>query len=204
MEKKREELLVRIRKIALETGVERVTIDRLCLKLQVSKEELFSQFNSEEDLMASVLEYERDQFEKIIASRNFKEYCAIDALLEVSKEMANKFDDISPKVTHGLSKYFPKIYAAHTDERVQYVYDKIKKNLEQGVIEGVYRSDFKPELISRLYISRLLDVLNPELFPPEEFSFEIVYSQMIESFLRGITTPEGLKYFLNNKHKVNP
>lgn len=202
MELNREALLGRIRQIALDTGVERVTVDRLCLKLGISKDTLFTYFQDEKDLMAKVLEYEREQFALLLSEANFEGKNAIDVLLTVSVDMANKFDLISPRVTSGLSKYYPKIYEEHIDERMKYIFDKIKLNLMQGIDEGVYRSDLHPELISRLYISRLVDVMNPELFPRSEFSFDVVFNQMIEIFLRGITTDKGLDYFMKKRHIV--
>ncbi|MFA8300029.1 MAG: TetR/AcrR family transcriptional regulator [Hyphomicrobiales bacterium] len=195
----REQLLVRIRQVALSTGVNYVSIERLCHKLEMTREELFTYFKDEEELMTCVLEHERSQFEQILAEVDFTGKNAIETLLSVSKEMSQRFELISPKVTHGLIKYFPHVYEEHFNQRKLYIFDKLKFNLEEGIEQGLYRKDFNPELISRLYMSRLIDLHNPELFPPEEFSYDTVYKEMIDSFIRGIVTPEGLEIFIDSK-----
>ena len=197
----REQLLVRIRQVALNTGVNYVSIDRLCHKLEMTREELFAYFKDEEELMACVLKHERGQFEQIFNEVDFTGKNAIETLLSVSKEMSQRFESISPKVTHGLIKYFPHIYEKHFDQRQMYIFERLKINLEEGIGQGLYREDFNPELISRLYISRLIDLHNPELFLPEEFSYDIVYKEMIDNFIRGIVTPKGLEIFLQNKNQ---
>ncbi len=59
----------------------------------------------------------------------------------------------------------------------------------------MYREDLSIELAARLYISRLLDLHNDELFPPDKFSFHTLFNFMFENWIRGIARPEGIKYY---------
>jgi hypothetical protein len=36
---------------------------------------------------------------------------------------------------------------------------------------------------------------NPDLFPPEKFSFETLFALMFEDLVRSIAKPEGIAYF---------
>jgi len=128
---------------------------------------------------------------------------AIDILVIVSHELAEKFYDISPSITHELKGMFPTIYHHHFEERIRFISDKIRINLTKGISQNMYRSDLSIELIARLYISRLIDIHNPDFFPPEEFSFQTLYDQMFESFIRSVATPEGLDYFEKKKNSVS-
>ena len=57
---------------------------------------------------------------------------------------------------------------------------KIFFNIQRGIWQGLYRDDVSTELVARRYISRLIDLHNPDNFPPEEFSFLLVeYSSPI-------------------------
>jgi len=59
----------------------------------------------------------------------------------------------------------------------------------------MYREDLSVELVARLYISRLIDIHNPDFFPPARFSFSMLFDVMFESFIRSIAKIEGIKYF---------
>ena len=76
---------------------------------------------------------------------------------------------------------------------------KINVNIQKGIISGLYRNDVSTELVARRYISRLLDLHDPDNFPPEEFSFVQLFTQMFESFIKSIATEKGLEYYEKKK-----
>ena len=61
--------------------------------------------------------------------------------------------------------------------------------------QGMYRPDLSSELVSRLYISRLIDLHNPDFFPSETISFTVLFDVMFDTFIRGICTDIGLDYY---------
>ena len=65
----------------------------------------------------------------------------------------------------------------------------------------MYRDDVSIELVARRYISRLLDLHDPENFPPKDFSFTTLFMQMFDSFVMSIATDKGIKHY-NKKRKT--
>ena len=139
----------------------------------------------------------------IIDTNNFEGVNAIDILLIVSREVGDRFRDVSPSMTFDLKKYYPDIYHKHIDERIDFIFKKIQINLEKGINQGMYRDDLSVELVARLYIRRLIDLHNPEFFPAEKFSFRTLYDVMIDNFIRGIATETGLAYYETKRTKLN-
>ena len=41
----------------------------------------------------------------------------------------------------------------------------------------------------------LIDIQNPDLFPPEKYSFKMLFEVMFEDLVRSIAKPEGIAYF---------
>jgi AcrR family transcriptional regulator len=179
-----------------------ITLDEISRKTGMSKENILHYFSGEEDLVEKALEFERQGFEEIFQVHDFEGVNAIDILLTVSKEVASKFRDVSPSVTFVLKNHFPEIYQKHFELRRNFIYDKIKINLTKGISQGMYRDDLSIELVARLYLSRLIDLHNPDFFPPEEFSFETLFNVMFESLIRSIAKPEGLAYYEKKRKKV--
>lgn len=191
-----------IRALANEKGIDAIALERLYENLAFSNMLLSKHFENNETLVKHILESERDKFEVIFVDHDFEGYYdAIDILFTVSKEMAGKFYNLSPSVTHSYQGLYPEIYEDHLKKRIDFIYGKIQVNLHKGIHEGLYRDDVSIELVARRYISRLLDLHDPENFPPEEFSFTTLFMQMFDSFVLSIATDKGIKHY-NEKRKT--
>ncbi|MBG0782097.1 MAG: hypothetical protein H0S84_07500 [Bacteroidales bacterium] len=195
-------ILETIRRKAFEVGIRNLSVDKLEPMIGRDYSILKKYVQSNEDLVTKTLELEREKFAEIFLEYDFKDKNAIDILLIVSRELALKFYDISPSITHELKGLFPEIYQHHFEERIRFISDKIRINLTKGINQGMYRNDLSIELIARLYISRLIDIHNPDFFPPEAFSFQTLFDQMFESLVRSVATTEGLAYFEQQKNSA--
>jgi AcrR family transcriptional regulator len=176
-------------------GVKGFTFAVLSNEVGISPQTLFEYIDNENDLVQKILAFERESFRIIFDEYDFDGVNSIDILLTVSKEMSQKFKNINPSSTFDLKKYYPEIYQDHFQKRVDFIFDQIKINIQKGINQGMYREDLSIELVARLYISRLIDIHNPDFFPPERFSFSMLFEVMFESFIRSIAKPEGLRYF---------
>ena len=195
MDKALIDILEKVRELFFKYGVRSVSMDDICRETGISKKRLYQYVASKNELVEKLLELERRSFEVIFEKHNFDGVNSIDILLTVSKEVASKFIDVSPSVTFILKKNFPEIYHRHFELRTDFIYEKIKINLTKGMSQGMYRDDLSIELVARLYLSRLVDLHNPDFFPPEEFSFDTIFNSMFESLIRSIAKPEGLEYY---------
>jgi TetR/AcrR family transcriptional regulator, cholesterol catabolism regulator len=197
------DILERVRELFYKYGVRSVSIDDLCRDIGISKKKLYQYVRSKNELVEKLLELERVNFEIIFDTYNFEGVNAIDILLIVSKEVGDRFRDVSPSMTFDLKKYYPEIYQKHVEERIEFIFGKIKINLEKGINQGVYRDDLSIELVARLYIRRLMDLHNPEFFPADRFSFQTLFDVMFDNFIRGIANEKGIDYYEEQKRKVN-
>jgi hypothetical protein len=161
----------------------------------IPREKILRLVRDEEELVEKALEFERNNFEEIFKIHDFDGVNAIDVLMTVSKEVARKFKYISPAVTFSLRTKYPEVYQRHFNSRRDFIYENIKLNLTKGIKQGMYRDDLSIELIARLYLSRLIDIHNPDFFPPDQFSFEVLFNTMFDNFVRSIAKPEGLAHF---------
>jgi len=192
-----------IRALANKEGISAVTLDKLYAHPDFSDKLLKKFFESDEVLVKCILESERHKFEIIFVDHDFEGYYdAIDILFTVSKEMASKFYNLSPSVTHEYKDLYPDIFEGHLKKRVDFIYGKIQVNLQKGIREGLYRDDVSIELVARRYISRLLDLHDPENFPPQDFSFGTLFMQMFDSFVTSIATEKGAKSYEEKRKTI--
>ncbi|OQX77822.1 MAG: hypothetical protein B6D61_06580 [Bacteroidetes bacterium 4484_249] len=189
------ELLKKIRYSAKKKKLVDFSFTEIEQKTGIKKEELKQLVKNKEELVEKILELERRKFEEIFLTHDFDGVNAIDILLTVSKEMAKYFVLISPSITMHLKEKYPKIYQDHFDKRLEFIFHKIQINITKGINQGIYRDDLSIELLARLYLSRLIDIQNPDLFPPEKYSFQMLFEVMFEDLVRSIAKPEGIAYF---------
>lgn len=195
------EILVRVRELFFKYGVRSVSMEDISRDLGVSKKKLYQFVRSKKELVSRLLELERRNFEIIFEKYNFDGVNSIDVLLTVSKEISDRFWDVSPSMTFDMKKYYPEIYNQHIETRVEFIFAQIQLNIKKGIRDGMYRDDLSTELIARLYIRRLIDIHNPEYFP-EKFSFQTLFDTMFDNFIRGIATEGGINYYEQQKGKV--
>jgi len=202
MKKELVDILKKIRAILIEKGIKHIHLESVSKILEISIDQLKEYFTDDHDLVAQILEFERQGFKYIFDKYNFEGVNAIDIMLTVSKELANKYDYISPAYSTEIEKYYPDIYQEHFNSRRDFIFDKIQINLRKGISQGLYRSDLSIELISRLYMSRLMDIHNTDYFPADKFSFETLFEIMFDSLIRSIATEDGMKYYTKKNKEL--
>jgi hypothetical protein len=195
MNDKTRQILLAVRELSIKRGIKNLTFNNICQELSITDEQLRSVAANHLILVKKVLELERESFKSIFERHSFDGLNSIDILLLVSQELNERFNDISPSVTLELQSLYPEIYQDHIEQRINFIFEKISVNIEKGIAQGLYRDDLSIELLSRLYISRLIDLHNPLFFPPEQFSFQVLFEVMFDNFIRGIATEEGLTYY---------
>lgn len=188
-------LLLKVRDLSIKHGIRNLTFENISRHLSLDVHELKALVPNIQSLVEKILWYEREAFSSIFDKYNFEGINAIDILLTVSSEINSRFDELSPSLTQDLQSLYPEIYQQHMESRIDFIFEKIKININKGIAQGMYRNDLSIELLSRIYISRLIDLHNPVFFPPEKFSFKLLFEVMFENFIRGIATDEGLKYY---------
>lgn len=171
------------------------TFRNLAKDLKISIKTLKDAFGTETRLVEEILNFEQQNLENIFSEFDFTETNSIDDLIIVSKEINDKFDNILPSITFDLRSRFPEVRQKFVEKRISFVNAKIKSNFELGMQQGMYRPDLSAELVSRIYISRLIDMHNPDFFPNETISFSVLFDVMFDTFIRGIVTDEGKKYY---------
>ena len=76
-------------------------------------------------------------------------------------------------------------------------------NIEKGMQQGIYKNDVSSEMVARMYIAKLNDIHNTEIYPPEYFSFATIFDNLIDDVIKAITNDEGWQYYKQRKQLYN-
>jgi hypothetical protein len=69
-------------------------------------------------------------------------------------------------------------------------------NMIKGMEEGLYREDLKPDIMAKIYLTKMDAVFDGELFPPSVVSFADVYMELFRYHIRGIASEKGIAYLV--------
>jgi hypothetical protein len=156
-------------------------------------------FADEKEIVTAILERERVCFENIFDEYDFEGWNAIDIMLLVGDEINNRFFHLSPSVTFKLAQPYPELFREHLTARSHFIFEKIKINIEKGMQQGMYKDDVSSEMVARMYIARLNDIHNNDIYPPEGFDFATIFNNLIDDVIRTITNEEGWSYYKQRK-----
>jgi AcrR family transcriptional regulator len=190
-------------KIFIEHGIRNISMDDLSRMLGISKKTLYRFVENKVDLLKKISLYIQESIKQRMEELSQTDLNAIDILLEMSKIANEKHFHINSMITFEFRKYYPQVFEQYLCIKKDLLVENIKKNLEQGIKEGLYRQDLNKDIIAHLYFKKIEDFHNPELTDLQNFSFENVFEVMFENHIRGIANQNGIEYFEKQKEKLS-
>jgi TetR/AcrR family transcriptional regulator, cholesterol catabolism regulator len=190
-------------KIFTEHGIRNISMDDLSRMMGISKKTLYQFVENKVDLLKKISLYIQETIKTRMEELKKTDLNAIDILLEMSKIASSKHLRINPMITFEFRKYYPQVFEDYICIKKELIIENIKKNIEQGIKEGLYRQDLNKDIIAHLYFKKIEDFHNPEITDQQNFSYETVFEVMFENHIRGIANQLGIEYFEKQKKELN-
>lgn len=178
-------------------------MDDVSRSLGISKKTLYQYVDNKVDLLRKINDYIRELIKERIQELEKLNLNAIDVLLEMSKVANERHFKINPVISFEIKKFYPKVYDDYICTKKEILIGHIIKNLKQGIEEGLYRKELKIDIVAQLYFKKIEDFHNEDNVDFENFSYQKVFKVMFENHIRGIANEAGIKYFEQQKEKLN-
>lgn len=185
--------LRKVSELFFENGAKAVTMDDVAKHHAISKRTLYEEYKNKEELLGAVLDWKLEQIIQTINGLETEKVNAIDRILLRDKDF-EKFSCTNQSVfIRQLIKYYPAIFDQHITRMNSEISVVLKKNIEVGRQQGLYRETFNEDLYIRFFLQLMLSFENSPLFAEQqeeraEFCFEGVVF-----YLQAITTEKGRK-----------
>jgi AcrR family transcriptional regulator len=193
----RKRILDKSQELFFRYGVKAVTMDDIARELGISKKTIYQHF---EDKDAIVLAGVADHFDEERCQSEALQAQAPDPIAEVvmaSEQMRQMLTGMNPTMIFDLKRYYPQAWTLFTEFKNGFILETIRVNLKKGIELGLYRKDLNVEVLARLRNEQVELGFDPQIYPPQKFNMLDVQMALLDHFLRGVVTDEGLKLYEN-------
>lgn len=183
-------------------GIKSVTMDDISRHLGISKKTLYQYVTDKTDLVEKVIMRESMERKKDFDAIYNGKLNAIEELLEVNRFVNKLFKDYNPSKEYDLQKYYPEIYQKIRELRRVNMYQASRNNILKGQKQGIYRKDLDADMISKLHVFRVENLIEFDLFRVEEITSDHFCNELMKYHIYGIANEKGIKYYneqLNNQ-----
>ncbi|CAH0996331.1 hypothetical protein EMA8858_02462 [Emticicia aquatica] len=191
----RERILKAAEELFMKFGIRSVTMDEIASELGISKKTIYLHFEDKDAIVHEVatIIMACDQIE----SNRIYEIAEnpIDEVFREIEMFKNHAAALNPVVVYDLKKYYPKTWQLFQQHKQTIFLELAKRNLKEGIEQGLYRSEINIEILSRLRIEEIDFTFDQSIFPHEKFNQFDVQKAFIDHFLRGIVTERGLEIY---------
>lgn len=174
-------------------GIKSLTMDDVARELGISKKTLYTFVENKDDLVCKVIErYIED--DRQLCEVQFKQAAnAIEEMFIVIETNAQQMEQMKSNVIFDLQKYHRDAWEKMERFQHGFLYEVVRANLERGVAEGLYRTDFDIDIVTRLHIAASFQLFDESFFPAPSYKKDHVFREYLMHYLHGIVSEKGLK-----------
>ena len=175
----------------LREGFTKVTIEEIASELAISKKTFYKFFSDKDDLldhvMEGVLARVRTKFARILGSEtNFIEKLSATMLF-----LAQEVSRFGRPMQVDLQRHAPEIWRRMETFRRQRITHHLSRLLDQGMKEGLVRSEINQRLFLLSYLGAVERIVQPSVLIEESFSAREALQGIMRVFFHGILTSEA-------------
>jgi AcrR family transcriptional regulator len=189
----KERIQQKAKELFMRYGFRSVTMDEIAGQLGISKKTLYQFFEDKDSLVEAVMQKEMTYMQSECRKQVTESENAIEELFKDMEAMESVMDALNPQIVFDLEKFYPKTFEKFKKHKHNFLLDVIKKNLQRGVHEELYRNDFDIEIIAKFRLESAFIMFNQELFPFGKYNVLQVSTEIYHHYIHGIATPKGKK-----------
>lgn len=201
----KERIQAKADELFMQYGIRSVSMDDIAAQLAMSKKTLYQFFSDKDELVDAVVDKElkRGQCDCMECRSSARD--AVEEIFLTMEKIADHFRNMNPMVLYDLEKFHAAAYQKFLKHKNEFLLDVIRKNLERGIQEELFRPEINVDVMSRFRLESMMIAFNMNLFPPRKYNLVEVTQEIIEHYLYGLATLKGHKMILkyNEQRKKN-
>ena len=182
-------------------GIRSVTMDEIATQLGMSKKTIYQYYTDKDQLVDAVAVDEIHFSQECCTRDSAAAENAIEEIFKVMEFVEVMFRNMNPSMLHDLEKYHPGGYKKFLEHKNKFLYEMVKKNIERGIREELYRPEIDIEIMSRYRLETMMIAFNTNVLPTSKLNFVKLQQEILEHLLYGLATLKGYKLILKYKQQ---
>lgn len=199
--KMKERIQQKARELFLKYGFKSVTMDEIASQSGISKKTIYQFFADKDELVEDVMQKELNSMRDECIRQREESQNAIEELIQDLESKMMTMEAMNPFIVFDLEKFYPQAFLVFKKHKESFLLELIRKNIERGIEEGVYRNDFNVDIISKFRLESSFLIFNQDLYPNSKYSLMDVARELYYHFLYGIATEKGRLIIEKFQHK---
>lgn len=196
LKEQKERIQKQAHELFMQYGLKSVSMDDISSKMGISKKTLYQFFSDKETLVVAVVsEIIRSNRENCDFSRD-KSKDAVHEILLAMEIMSELFHHMNPSIIFDLQKYYPQGFEIFKYYKHSYLHEIIKKNIQRGINEGLYREDINIDIMTRFRLESIVMPFNPEFHQQVKLPLATIAIELSKQYLFGIVSQNGYKLII--------
>lgn len=191
-------ILEKAQELFMKYGIKSVSMDDISRHLGMSKKTLYQLVDNKGDLIEKVIQLHLEKEKTDITAICKQSKDSIHEMLLIARRVSKNLRDTNPSTVYDLQKYYTEAWLLMQSLHEEYVYDIIKRNIEKGIDDGIYRDNIKPDIIAKFYVGKSFILVDEKVFPMTQYKREELLMEFYSYHIHGIASQKGLE--LLEKH----
>ncbi len=191
----KERIIAKAREQFFRYGIKSVTMDDIASELGISKKTIYQHFEDKDELvyqlMLSEIATDECQWDEL----NKGASNVVEKTMKSMDLCKDSFTEINPSAFFDIKKYHPRTWKLFQEHKEKFVLEMIKKDLVEGIDQGFFRADIKVDILARMRLEQVEMGFDPQIFPPNKFKIVDIQLTLLDHFMRGMLTEEGLEIY---------
>jgi AcrR family transcriptional regulator len=189
----KERILVRAEELFMKYGIRSVSMDDIANHLGMSKKTLYQYFADKDGLVDAVVERHTKKIQTDCVHCSQQANDAIHEIFITMERIMQEVSNMNPMLLYDLEKFHYKAYQRFREHKDKFLLQVIRKNIEWGMKDELYRPDINIDVLSKYRIESMMIPFNVTLFPPGKYDLGTTSQLIIENFTYGLATIKGHK-----------
>lgn len=192
------EIIVQALEVFQRFGIKSVSMDDLSRHMGMSKKTLYQHFDDKNQLVEVSLNHLLETDYCSMKNIEEQQLNAIDQMFALYRHVSTTVRNHNPVLEFDLQRYYPQIYKKLRDRTRSQMHQIMLSNLGKGKAEGLYRSNLNENIIAKLFVLRMENLMHTDLVSAEELYSEAFFIETYRYHLFGILSEAGLQFIKQN------
>lgn len=194
-----EKILVKAFELFKRFGIRSVTMDEIAGQCGVSKKTVYQFFEDKDTLVDNIMIDFIQKSQENCGKQQIQSDNAIEEIFLSMDMVQGMIEGVNPALLNDLRKYHSSAFVKLEKHKEDFMHGFIKKNIERGIAEGLYRPDIRIDIITAFYLHSLTLPIQFDIFPKSKYTIADLDAEITLFLLHGLASAKGIK--LIDKYK---